>query len=126
MRDRTRVAMAESSLPLPQIDARLEALYDEIAHFPANVYCPGPLARIFNQLLTHAKRELVGDPIVSAIRSLDESDVDHSGANNRVFTGTVRGLIRQVRVALAHPLPPDASPPPARKAGSGPEPARAH
>jgi hypothetical protein len=110
--------MAESNLPRPQIDARLEALYEEVGHFPANVYCPGPLARIFNQLLAHAKRELAGDPIVSAIRSLDESDVDDTGANNRVLAGTVRGLIRQVRVALAQPGEPDGATPPARKPSS--------
>src|SRR5947207_10912511 len=117
--------MVESVLPLPQIDARLEALYDEMTNFPANVYCPGPLARIFNQLLTHAKRELAGDPIVGAIRSLDESDADDTGASNRVLAGTVRGLIRQVRVALARPLSPEEPSHSPTKTNSGTEPARA-
>jgi hypothetical protein len=93
--------MAESTLPRVQIDERLAALYDELDRFPAGVYCPWPLARVFNQLLSHAKREISDDPIVSAIRSLDEQDGDQTSGSSTALAGAVRGLISQVRVALA-------------------------
>jgi hypothetical protein len=87
-----------ADLTSPQLQVRLDALYQDLGQFPAGVSCPWPLARVFNELLKHTKRVAGDDPVVSKIVSLKaaEDDPDSSGT----LVGSVRGLAAQMRVAL--------------------------
>lgn len=96
--------MADNLTPA-QIQSRLTALYRDLGQFPAGVSCPWPLARVFNELLKHAKREATGDPVVGAIAALraDEEDAEVSTA----LVGSVRALAAQMSVALDGTSAPD-------------------
>ena len=87
-----------ADLTRPEIQPRLEALYRDLGQFPAGVNCPWPVARVFNELLKHSKREAPDDPVVSAIAAVraDEEDPEVSSA----LVGSVRALAAQMRVAL--------------------------
>jgi hypothetical protein len=81
-----------------QLQPRLNALYRDLGQFPAGVSCPWPLARVFNELLKHTKREAADDPVVTAIAAVraDEEDPEVSTA----LIGSVRALAGQMQVAL--------------------------
>lgn len=83
-----------------EIGVRLDALYNDLGGFPAGVACPWPLARVFNELLRNAKRELADDPIVQAIAALRQSEGDEQPETANVLVGAVRGLAAQTKVAL--------------------------
>jgi hypothetical protein len=90
----------------PELDRRLAALSTDLEQFPPGAPCPWPLARVFNELVKQAKRELTGDPIIRGTRLIEEArngDEDSSEA----LVGTVRALITQVRVALEAPVQSD-------------------
>jgi hypothetical protein len=93
-----------------QLQARLGALYEELGRFPAGVYCPWPLARVFNQLLAQSKTTLGADPIVGGIRLLEEHDTDEDAGTSTTIAGAVRGLVAQIRIALDEPARPAETP----------------
>lgn len=68
---------------------RLERLADDLDQFPAGVLCPWDLARIANELIKAAKRDLPTDPIVRAIRMLEEVGEDERPAAAGTAVGTV-------------------------------------
>jgi len=88
-----------ADFPRPELDRRLTALSKDLAEFPPGAACPWPLARIFNELVKHAKRELPDDPIMRITRLLEEGRGDNGDATD-ALVGTVRALITQVRLAL--------------------------
>jgi|1186.fasta_scaffold200842_2 hypothetical protein len=95
-----------ADFPRPELDRRLAALSTDLEQFPPGAPCPWPLARVFNELVKQAKRDLTEDPIVRGARLIEESkngDDDSSEA----LVGTVRALITQVRVALEAPVQAD-------------------
>jgi hypothetical protein len=81
-----------------ELQPRLDALYRDLGQFPAGISCPWPLARVFNELLKHTKREASGDPIIASIAAIraDEEDSEVSMA----LVGSVRALVAQMGVAL--------------------------
>lgn len=87
-----------TDLTATEIQPRLAALYTDLGQFPAGVACPWPVARVFNELLKHAKREAADDPVVSAIAAIraDTDDPELSSA----LVGSVRALVAQMTVAL--------------------------
>jgi hypothetical protein len=87
-------------LSQPEIIKRLEVLYNALDQFPAGVACPWPLARIFNELLKQARRELPEDPVIKGIRYFEEASADPEPGGSNAASGTVRALIDQITVAL--------------------------
>lgn len=99
-----------------EIIRRLEVLYTALAQFPAGVACPWPLARVFNELLKQARRELPDDPVIKGIRYLEEASSEPEPGGSNAASGTVRALIEQITVALADKPAPAAK---ARKSTQG-------
>lgn len=81
-----------------EIVRRLRLLAQSLAGLPAAVPCAAPVARIFNELLKHAKRAVPEDPILRGIKPVPplEDDPETSSAN----AGTLLTLITQVEAAL--------------------------
>jgi hypothetical protein len=80
---------------------RLDALTRDLAAFPSGVWCPWPLARIFNEMLKRAKRFATDDPILRGIAALTKADREGESEVAEVAVGTVRALISQVSLSLA-------------------------
>ena len=58
-------------------------------------------ARVFNELLKQARREVDDDPVLKSIRFLEEApDGETTGMSNTLVT-TVRALVGQVTLAVA-------------------------
>lgn len=91
----------------PELDRRLGALSGDLEQFPPGALCPWPLGRVFNELVKQAKRDLTEDPIVRAMRLLEEGDPSGDADSSDALVGTVRALITQVRLALETNVPSD-------------------
>jgi hypothetical protein len=85
-----------------ELDVRLQALYRDLDAFPSGVYCPWPVARVFNELMRHAKRELADDPVIGAIASLKAAQADDGETEtSTALVGAVRVLVAQMQAAIA-------------------------
>ena len=89
-----------ADFPPEEINRRLELLSTDLQQFPAASPCPWPLARIFNELLKQAKRQLGDDPIVRGMRLVEEATREHEPESTDTLNGTVRAQITQIHVAL--------------------------
>ena len=56
-----------------EFHARLEALATDLAAFPSGVWCPWPIARIFNEMLKRAKRGAPDDRLLRGIAPLEKA-----------------------------------------------------
>lgn len=84
-----------------ELDTRLQVLYRDLEAFPAGVYCPWPVARIFNELMRHAKREFADDPVVGSIAALKAAPAEDGQAEtSTALVGAVRVLVAQVHAAI--------------------------
>ncbi len=81
-----------------QLIARVRALYDDVDVFAPGVFCPWPLARVFNELLAESKRHLEDDPVVAGIAAVRKQTEDDG--TSATHAGTVHGLLGQLLAAL--------------------------
>lgn len=91
-------AATHPALSEDQIVSRLQALYDDLGHAPADAPCAWPVARIFNALLAEARATLTQDPIVMAMGSLRSGD--KAGLVAAAPNAAVRALAGQVLAAM--------------------------
>lgn len=103
-----------ADFPRTEISRRLALLSTDLEQFPTSSPCPWPLARIFNELLKQAKRDLSDDPVVRGMRFVEEGNSEEFAEGSDTLTGTVRGLITQIAAALES----QAKPAPAKSAGN--------
>jgi hypothetical protein len=87
-----------STLTQEHVVGRARALYDDLEHFPSGVFCPWPLARVFNELLSQAKGHLGDDPVLSGITNVRRRKEDD--ALSMLHGGTTRALLGQMLTAL--------------------------
>lgn len=87
-------------LGLDDLRTRLEALSGDLDRFPSGVRCPWQLARVYNELLKRVKRAVPSDPMLRALRAIDEAvDAGEDNVSTEAI-GTVRGLISQAIIAI--------------------------
>lgn len=87
------------------IDRRLAALHEDLGRFPSGVFCPWPLARVYNRLLEQTKMCFDDDPVLSSLASVKEHASEHEFDSSQALIGTVLGLVGQLRALLADPSP---------------------
>ncbi|MHB8656848.1 MAG: hypothetical protein ACYC91_02685 [Solirubrobacteraceae bacterium] len=84
-----------------EISSRLATLGASLAEFPEGALCPWPVARIFNELVKHARRQSEEDPVLKSIRFLEESSEGESSGMSNALVTTVRALVDQVALSVA-------------------------
>lgn len=104
-----------TSLDPRDLDHRLAALCDDLSRFPAGVFCPWPIARVYNRLLEQVKDGREDDPLTTSLSVLKEHSSEHEENVSQALVGTVQALIGQARAVVntaqnSHPATPDADP----------------